>query len=259
MKNDNNRWVDLSNGVAWSIIFSLAATIMSLCSLANKNERVLGFDYLGVIVGILALLVTLLVAWNIFSTIRATSQIDRIEREFRHLEKVIGRTIDLKIKDYDYEVAAMINLCLGKSPIQLHQFTEMLNKEFEKNISTNMLNQCLYNLGIGLQNLNHTPNSNNFNNLYGVLYMVIDLIEKCERSLKLMETRNIDKVISEIQNDKVAHEGVDKKTLISRLEKIKTNVEKLKQRKDSGDMPNEEATEQSHHTSDPKNDENSGN
>ncbi|MCI9284362.1 MAG: hypothetical protein HFJ91_00810 [Muribaculaceae bacterium] len=245
MRTDENRWVDLSNGVTWAIIFSLAAIIMSICALAHEcpreyGEGKLGFDYLGVIVGILALLVTLLVAWNIFSTIRATSQIDRIERQFRHLEKTIGRTIDRKIKDYDYEVAAMINFTLGKCPVQLHQFTEMLNKHFERNIATNMLDQCLFNLGMGLQNLNHRPDSGNFNNLYGAINMVVSLIEDCERSLKLMNVKNIDKVITEIKNDKVAHEGVDKKSLISRLENIKSNVEKLNQGKDSDNKSGEE-------------------
>lgn len=85
MKNDNNRWVDLSNGVAWAIIFSLAAIIMSICALAHKCPRIygkgnLGFDYLGVIVGILALLVTFLVAWQIWQTMASKEELRRVER-----------------------------------------------------------------------------------------------------------------------------------------------------------------------------------
>lgn len=76
MKTDENRWVDLSNGVAWALIFSVAAIIMSICSLARSSERVLGFDYLGVIVGILALLVTFLVAWQIVQTLISREQLN---------------------------------------------------------------------------------------------------------------------------------------------------------------------------------------
>lgn len=81
MKNTESRWVDLSNGVAWAIIFSLAAIIMSICTLAHKcpreyGEGKLGFDYLGVIVGILALLVTFLVAWQIAQTLISREQLN---------------------------------------------------------------------------------------------------------------------------------------------------------------------------------------
>ena len=83
----NDKWLDLTNGVCWSIIFSLAAIIMSIVALAHTHPRVLystndrtvvlGFDYIGAIVGILTLLVTLLVAWNIWQTLATKSEIRR--------------------------------------------------------------------------------------------------------------------------------------------------------------------------------------
>jgi hypothetical protein len=78
---------DIHSGIAVAIIFSIAAIIMSICSLARNNERVLGFDYLGVIVGILALLVTFLVGWQIAQTL--------ISRE--HLRNLDSK-IDVKTK-----------------------------------------------------------------------------------------------------------------------------------------------------------------
>lgn len=77
---NDRKWTELSGGVAWSIVFSLAAIIMSLCSLCRSRERVLGFDYLGVIVGILALLVTFLVAWQIVQTIVSKEQLRNIQK-----------------------------------------------------------------------------------------------------------------------------------------------------------------------------------
>lgn len=68
MKND--KWLDLTNGVCWSIIFSLAAIVMSIVAVANKCPRCnLEFDYLGLLIGIVSLLVTVMLGWNIFQVI----------------------------------------------------------------------------------------------------------------------------------------------------------------------------------------------
>lgn len=56
-----------------------------------------GFDYLGVIIAILALLVTLLVGWNIYSTIKAKEEIKDIKDDF---DKQYG----VKIKDLEDKV-----------------------------------------------------------------------------------------------------------------------------------------------------------
>lgn len=102
MKND--KWLDLTNGVCWSIIFSLAAIIMSIVALADTHPRVLystdgktvvlGFDYIGVIVGILALLVTCLVAWNIWQIIDTKNTVRKAEEaseKIQEFEKEIER------------------------------------------------------------------------------------------------------------------------------------------------------------------------
>lgn len=85
MKND--KWLDLTNGVCWSIIFSLAAIIMSIVAVANKCPRFnLEFDYLGLLVGILSLLVTALLGWNIYQVIdlkRAKQEIEDIHHNTR--------------------------------------------------------------------------------------------------------------------------------------------------------------------------------
>lgn len=72
---------EIHNGIAWAIIFALAAMIMSICSLSRNNERILNFDYLGIIVGILSLLITFLVAWQIYNTISIDRRIDEIARK----------------------------------------------------------------------------------------------------------------------------------------------------------------------------------
>ena len=55
---------------------SLIATIMSIIAICVSAYRSpeLGFDYIGVIVGVLALLVTILIAWQIYSMIDFNSK-----------------------------------------------------------------------------------------------------------------------------------------------------------------------------------------
>lgn len=56
------------------------------CTYPHKMERTPDFDYLGVIAGFFAVLVTLLVGWNIYSTIKAKEELqkskDDIEKRF---------------------------------------------------------------------------------------------------------------------------------------------------------------------------------
>lgn len=52
-----------------SIAISLTAIIISIIAICNVYPRELGIDYLGWIVGILALLTTILLGWNIYTTI----------------------------------------------------------------------------------------------------------------------------------------------------------------------------------------------
>lgn len=262
MKND--KWLDLTNGVCWSIVFSLAAIIMSIVALADTHPRVLysaddetvvlGFDYIGVIVGILALLVTFLVAWQIYSTIRSTRQIENVEEDFEELKSTVDKTIEGKISAkmnvLEREASAMICFTLAKSPVHLHQFSEALNERFGTNGITNMLNQSLYYYAAGLDNLSKLDNSENYDDLYEGLTVTISLIEGCERSLELIRVGVVDAVINGIKADKNPHdgtngEGVNKKDLIARLEKIKENVIALKRTKEQQTKEAEEASSQS--------------
>lgn len=47
----------------------IAVTIISLIALCQEHPRVAGLDYLGVIIGILALLATVLIGWNIYALV----------------------------------------------------------------------------------------------------------------------------------------------------------------------------------------------
>lgn len=65
MKKEN--WALVLSGIA------IAISIIALCiSCPHKAE--LGFDYQGVLVGVLSLLVTILIGWNIYTIIDIKTQ-----------------------------------------------------------------------------------------------------------------------------------------------------------------------------------------
>lgn len=74
----------------YSIWISGVAIIVSIVAVCVSNPRTtnLGFDYQGVIVGILSLLVTVLVGWQIYSVMDFNRKIKEIERKSHIIQKI---------------------------------------------------------------------------------------------------------------------------------------------------------------------------
>ena len=76
----------------------------------------LGIDYLGIILGILSFLVTLLIGWQILNVISIKNEIrNKIEEIYTdlnnnvcRLEKKMDSDIQTKIKDYDYHLGSIL-------------------------------------------------------------------------------------------------------------------------------------------------------
>lgn len=86
-------------------ILSVVNTILCIVLLCIVYPRIenLGFDYIGVIVAILALLVTILIGWNIWSVI----DIKSIRKEFDTLRYEFQRQINYLQNKTDYNTAFM--------------------------------------------------------------------------------------------------------------------------------------------------------
>ena len=85
--------------IYFSVILAIISVIFSIVALCNTCPRLIkkddfGFDYLGVIVGILALLVTVLIGWNIFSALG-------IQKEIKDMKKSMGEEYDRLNKRMD--------------------------------------------------------------------------------------------------------------------------------------------------------------
>lgn len=162
MKSD--KWFELTNGVCWSIIFSLAAIIMSIAALARTHPRVLhsnddsavvlGFDYIGVIVAILALLVTFLVAWQIYNTLKVERKVSSMEDNMQkrayfhdarvHFTQGLMMIQFSNLKDYPKR-----NFCIA-----YRNFFDALKCYLQSEEDTPAVKHCLSNMEGCLKSLN---------------------------------------------------------------------------------------------------------
>lgn len=99
-------YTELSSGIAWCMFCSFAAIVMSIIALAKcAPSSQLHADYIGVIVGILTLLVTVLVGWQVYTLIEIKSVLRRVNRAERNLKKSESR-IKTQIYRHIYKESA---------------------------------------------------------------------------------------------------------------------------------------------------------
>lgn len=74
--------------IMWvAVALSLAMSIFALC---RSLPREAGVDYMGVIVGILALLVTVLIGWNIYTVVDFSRRLSKVRKK---AESKVSKTI----------------------------------------------------------------------------------------------------------------------------------------------------------------------
>ena len=86
-----------------ALFFSFMAiliSVVSICVACPRNQE-LGFDYQGVLVGVLSLLVTVLVGWNIYTIIDIKNTKDKIDEAIRKIPTGIKSVTDISIRDFE--------------------------------------------------------------------------------------------------------------------------------------------------------------
>ena len=68
---------------------SLVMSLIAICLTCPREvtQQNLGFDYMGLIVGILALLVTMLIGWQIYNALSLDQKVSNIRREYDSLKQ----------------------------------------------------------------------------------------------------------------------------------------------------------------------------
>ena len=129
----DSKWTD----VMWKIlsflalVFSIIAVCRSFCRTPD-----LEVDYMGVIVGVLAILVTVLVTWNIYSAIDANNKINVMQNEINDIHTTVNQDLivsekninNLKAELYD-NVFSIDSYILGvqKSTVPFHLLINMIS------------------------------------------------------------------------------------------------------------------------------------
>lgn len=107
-------------------IFNTVSCIITLCVICPRVDNI-GFDYLGVIVGVLALLVTILIGWNIFSVLDFKKEIlNKIEENRKKCMDALKAHSDINNREFDNVVNTFKNA---------ERYCNILDKVLFKHIS----------------------------------------------------------------------------------------------------------------------------
>ncbi len=124
-----------------AIALSIPAIILSIIAIcvSCSRENQINFDYMGVIVGVLSLLITVLVGWNIFTLI----DIRRIQEDIKKRKKEVDfesrRNMcvsSMALSDLYYEITTKQPIKDVKYKYLLYRISAMFNASIIKDIDT---------------------------------------------------------------------------------------------------------------------------
>ena len=123
-----HKWI-----IAIAIILSVVAITMSIITLCSVYpNKDLGFDYLGIIVGMFALLITILIGWQIFSLINFRETQKEILELREESKRMLANTkeyhdkIELEIyktkaeAQYAIYLSCLMEYTRGESTVLIH-------------------------------------------------------------------------------------------------------------------------------------------
>ena len=141
---DEREEYNLYTHVYFSSIASLSAIIISiiaLCSISPREGR-LEFDYIGVVIGILSLLVAVLIGWQIWKTIEIDKKIQaKIELEKDKFRQEVEKIIENRISKHDKDLIMWLDILYlrmdSESDVKsaLSKFSAALRKSLESSSS----------------------------------------------------------------------------------------------------------------------------
>lgn len=117
------------------IILNVVLVAVNMCYICNalprieeyNNEGIVSFDYLGFIVGVLALITAIVVTWQLYNAIRVYKDVTRIDRKIKKTQKEIKTSwiadfskatpllIYMNGRDYDELISKGLEVLLEES------------------------------------------------------------------------------------------------------------------------------------------------
>lgn len=113
MKRESTSILDYLKAIAWVVVpFCLLGSLHYLFvffprTVYEKDNHILfnhlGFDYFGIVVGFFTLLITFLVGWQIFSTIKAKEELREMQREYKVKFEEQMKKLESKIDNISHQ------------------------------------------------------------------------------------------------------------------------------------------------------------
>lgn len=94
-------------------IIIIASLVMSTITMCHSFPRIYGIDYIGVIVGILSLLVTILIGWNIYTVVDFNRKNNSMRRKVQEATNILNAEINHIIRGYAAFLSAQHQVVQG--------------------------------------------------------------------------------------------------------------------------------------------------
>ena len=205
------------------------------------------FDYNGMLVGFFTLLVTLLVGWNIYSTINAKDELEQykskfdeilnIEEENKNINsniKEIYKTIEINFNNSKRYSKSLYELEQAKNQLAIFHLYATFRLALKCSneqlpLKTEMLDKSLANISKSISIINNNSKiSDNRNDIYAFLISVIGNIKDYSQ-LENISASTYSAIIEEISNDDEANTLKLKEKLIRELSDMKILSERLQE------------------------------
>lgn len=163
--------------VGLAIFFCVCTCVhyLSYCYPRYIPPKQTGFDYMGVVVGIMGVMITLLVGWQIFSSIKEKERIDKLSEDFKDYKNTIQT-------EYGNDIAKMSSCCAkrGKDISNIETKLKELDKRISFIIRLNNKNQMPLNIKENfelLDLLQKDSNNTNSERIHAMYYVISSLHE----------------------------------------------------------------------------------
>ena len=81
-------------------VIIIASLVMSTVTMCHSFPRIYGIDYIGVIIGILSLLVTILIGWNIYTVVDFNRKVNSMGHKVHEATNILNAEINHIIRGY---------------------------------------------------------------------------------------------------------------------------------------------------------------
>lgn len=186
-------------------ILSIIISVVVLCFVIKIKDYPLDFDWYGALIGVLSLLVTMLIGWNIFTVIDFDRRVTkRIDKAIIRLNKSINEAEIRSKHKIDHDVKQSLHIMLGTSAMSM--------------ISNNFYNIALYYYITAAKDAKDNGDEDSVGEYLEMVDACLTDIEKDYRQYNTSQT-----LISDMLDKILAINPNNTISIIERLKKIPTS------------------------------------